>query len=189
MQSRIRIRRLEIDNVSNKPIWIQQTCRQLRSIRRHRPCSARHQRHQNIYHSISKLHNLHQMQRPAVRAPFDLGVQHRDPLRQRTIRRISIRRHLQHLGILGMRTISFLYHSHPLQDAYSGIYPRWHVGFNITMLRLISFNMDYFWAYKNQRNDVGSSLVTRNQALVTLYPGGTNSAFGEGENSARAPHR
>nr|GAT44387.1 predicted protein [Mycena chlorophos] len=31
-------------------------------------------------------------------------------------------------------------------DAYEGIYPRWHVSFNITMLRLLSFSMDYYWA-------------------------------------------
>ncbi|KAF5327589.1 hypothetical protein D9619_004654 [Psilocybe cf. subviscida] len=31
-------------------------------------------------------------------------------------------------------------------DSFAGIYPRWHVNFNITMLRLISFNMDYYWA-------------------------------------------
>ncbi|PCH42536.1 MBOAT-domain-containing protein [Wolfiporia cocos MD-104 SS10] len=30
-------------------------------------------------------------------------------------------------------------------DSISGIYPRWHVSFNITMLRLVSFNMDYYW--------------------------------------------
>ncbi|KAI0077283.1 MBOAT-domain-containing protein [Panus rudis PR-1116 ss-1] len=30
-------------------------------------------------------------------------------------------------------------------DTFDGVY-RWHVGFNISMLRLISFNMDYFWA-------------------------------------------
>ena len=62
---------------------------------------------------------------------------------------------------------SSLYHSHALQDAYSGIYPRWHIGFNITMLRLISFNMDYYWAHKDQRNDVGPSLFMRSEALVT----------------------
>ncbi|KAF8963140.1 MBOAT, membrane-bound O-acyltransferase family-domain-containing protein [Flammula alnicola] len=37
-------------------------------------------------------------------------------------------------------------------DSFSGIYPRWHVNFNITMLRLISFNMDYFWACKTPEN-------------------------------------
>ncbi|KAI8991875.1 MBOAT, membrane-bound O-acyltransferase family-domain-containing protein [Mycotypha africana] len=31
---------------------------------------------------------------------------------------------------------------------YSGLLPRWHVFFNFTMLRLISFNMDYFWSRK-----------------------------------------
>lgn len=28
------------------------------------------------------------------------------------------------------------------------MYPRWWISFNITMLRLISFNMDYYWAYR-----------------------------------------
>ncbi|EKM48095.1 uncharacterized protein PHACADRAFT_266551, partial [Phanerochaete carnosa HHB-10118-sp] len=31
-------------------------------------------------------------------------------------------------------------------DAWQGIYPRWYIVFNITMLRLVSFNMDYYWA-------------------------------------------
>ncbi|KZV91266.1 MBOAT-domain-containing protein [Exidia glandulosa HHB12029] len=31
-------------------------------------------------------------------------------------------------------------------DALKGAYPRWHVTFNFTMLRLISFNMDWYWA-------------------------------------------
>ncbi|GJE85646.1 MBOAT family protein [Phanerochaete sordida] len=31
-------------------------------------------------------------------------------------------------------------------DGWQGIYPRWYITFNITMLRLISFNMDYYWA-------------------------------------------
>ncbi|KAI0373624.1 MBOAT-domain-containing protein [Pilatotrama ljubarskyi] len=31
-------------------------------------------------------------------------------------------------------------------DAWEGVYPRWWISFNITMLRLISFNMDYYWA-------------------------------------------
>lgn len=32
------------------------------------------------------------------------------------------------------------------QEKYTGFYPRWHVNFNIIMLRLVSFNMDYYWA-------------------------------------------
>ena len=38
------------------------------------------------------------------------------------------------------------------QDNFTGVYPRWNVIFNITMLRLISFNMDYYWACKNPAN-------------------------------------
>ncbi|KAH8928411.1 MBOAT-domain-containing protein [Atractiella rhizophila] len=32
--------------------------------------------------------------------------------------------------------------------AIRGLLPRWHINFNITMLRLISFNLDYCWAVK-----------------------------------------
>lgn len=35
------------------------------------------------------------------------------------------------------------------QDSIPGFYPRWHISFNITMLRLLSFNMDYYWASKS----------------------------------------
>ncbi|KZV78840.1 hypothetical protein EXIGLDRAFT_822454 [Exidia glandulosa HHB12029] len=31
-------------------------------------------------------------------------------------------------------------------DALKGAYPRWHVTSNFTMLRLVSFNMDWYWA-------------------------------------------
>ena len=31
-------------------------------------------------------------------------------------------------------------------DAWCGVYPRWPVNFNITMLRLVSFSIDYHWA-------------------------------------------
>ncbi|EIN03983.1 MBOAT-domain-containing protein [Punctularia strigosozonata HHB-11173 SS5] len=33
-------------------------------------------------------------------------------------------------------------------DTFYGIYPRWHLSFNITMLRLVSFNMDHHWAHR-----------------------------------------
>src|SRR6266404_9249984 len=33
-----------------------------------------------------------------------------------------------------------------LQDSWHGVYPRWHVSFNITMLRLVSFSIDHHWA-------------------------------------------
>jgi hypothetical protein len=31
-------------------------------------------------------------------------------------------------------------------DSFGGLVPRWEVLFNITILRLISFNMDYYWS-------------------------------------------
>jgi protein-cysteine N-palmitoyltransferase HHAT len=31
-------------------------------------------------------------------------------------------------------------------DSYSGIMSRWEILFNITVLRLISYNMDYYWS-------------------------------------------
>lgn len=30
-------------------------------------------------------------------------------------------------------------------DSFGGIMPRWEVLFNIAILRMISFNMDYYW--------------------------------------------
>ncbi|KAG6861629.1 hypothetical protein C0995_014068 [Termitomyces sp. Mi166 len=31
-------------------------------------------------------------------------------------------------------------------DSYQGAYSRWHIVYNLTMLRLVSFNMDYYWS-------------------------------------------
>ncbi|KAJ9647189.1 glycerol transporter [Coniosporium tulheliwenetii] len=44
-------------------------------------------------------------------------------------------------------------------DSYGGLIPRWEVLFNITVLRLISFNLDYYWSL-NQR---GGSPVEKKQ--------------------------
>ncbi|KAH7138337.1 glycerol:H+ symporter-like protein [Dendryphion nanum] len=35
-------------------------------------------------------------------------------------------------------------------DSYGGIIPRWEVLFNFTVLRLISFNLDYFWSLNSR---------------------------------------
>lgn len=42
-------------------------------------------------------------------------------------------------------------------DGFGGLNSRWEVLFNITILRLISFNMDYYWSLGN--NDRASSPV------------------------------
>lgn len=48
--------------------------------------------------------------------------------------------------------------------------PRWHVNFNITMLRLISFGMDYHWASLSQRNDAGPSHRLSMQSATPTPP-------------------
>ena len=40
-------------------------------------------------------------------------------------------------------------------DSYGGLIPRWEILFNVTVLRLISFNLDYYWS----SNVVGDSAI------------------------------
>jgi hypothetical protein len=35
-------------------------------------------------------------------------------------------------------------------DTYGGLIPRWEVLFNFTILRLISFNLDYYWSLSSR---------------------------------------
>ena len=50
-------------------------------------------------------------------------------------------------------------------DTYSGLIPRWDVLFNITVLRLISFNLDYCWSLDSSRSgspiEVSSAFFSR----------------------------
>lgn len=56
----------------------------------------------------------------------------------------------------------------------AGLMPRWHVMFNISMLRLISFSIDWYWAQKdagNSTSDPGShDFSPRNYLAYVLYP-------------------
>jgi hypothetical protein len=38
-------------------------------------------------------------------------------------------------------------------DNHGGLMPRWHVLFNLTILRLISFNLDYYWSFEKRNVD------------------------------------
>ncbi len=53
-------------------------------------------------------------------------------------------------------------------DSYGGLIPRWEILFNITVLRLISFNLDYYWAsgYTNS-----SALEVRLALIIRSYEG------------------
>ncbi|KAL1407523.1 glycerol transporter [Vanrija albida] len=67
-------------------------------------------------------------------------------------------------------------------DALTGILPRWHIGFNITMLRIVSFAVDYHWRAApptspptDHRGRTGASLPESDYSLVNfiayaLYP-------------------
>ena len=52
-------------------------------------------------------------------------------------------------------------------DSCSGIVPRWEILFNLTVLRLISFNLDYYWSLDKR---AGSPLeVGHKQTAVCLH--------------------
>ncbi|KAK7064865.1 MBOAT, membrane-bound O-acyltransferase family-domain-containing protein [Favolaschia claudopus] len=52
-------------------------------------------------------------------------------------------------------------------DSFDGIYPRWHLSFNITMLRLISFSMDYYWACNSPTG--ATEVSTEKQRQTTAH--------------------
>jgi protein-cysteine N-palmitoyltransferase HHAT len=52
-------------------------------------------------------------------------------------------------------------------DSYGGIMSRWEILFNITVLRLISYNMDYYWSL-NKR--AGSPLEVWLSAILSSAP-------------------
>lgn len=39
-------------------------------------------------------------------------------------------------------------------DNWGGLMPRWGIHFNITMLRLVSYNMDYYWSFSKSDSSV-----------------------------------
>lgn len=49
-------------------------------------------------------------------------------------------------------------------DSYGGLIPRWDVLFNFTVLRLISFNLDYYWSLNSRAS---SPLEVRIMAMST----------------------
>jgi len=56
---------------------------------------------------------------------------------------------------------------------YRGVYPRWHVSFNITMLRLISFSMDHYWACNDsslRQRPIDESTLSEKQRKFTAHP-------------------
>ncbi|CAE7098754.1 unnamed protein product [Rhizoctonia solani] len=54
-------------------------------------------------------------------------------------------------------------------DNLPGFYPRWHISFNITMLRLLSFNMDYYWAAKGGLVTAPGGTMTHKQRATISH--------------------
>ena len=61
---------------------------------------------------------------------------------------------LSRIALEGQQTASVLVQWGAWLDGFGGIMPRWEILFNLTVLRLISFNLDRYWSH----NDRGSSL-------------------------------
>ncbi|KAF8838855.1 MBOAT-domain-containing protein [Paxillus ammoniavirescens] len=55
-------------------------------------------------------------------------------------------------------------------DVFKGLYPRWHISFNITMLRLVSFNMDYYWACTLPHPPEPESTLTEKERAARFHP-------------------
>ncbi|KAF5393368.1 hypothetical protein D9757_000507 [Collybiopsis confluens] len=59
------------------------------------------------------------------------------------------------------------------QEIYEGFYPRWYISFNITMLRLVSFNMDFYWACRKVGSvevGQGASSLNERQRQTVAHP-------------------
>ncbi|EGN99369.1 hypothetical protein SERLA73DRAFT_90723 [Serpula lacrymans var. lacrymans S7.3] len=65
---------------------------------------------------------------------------------------------------------SSLHPSLEILDFIQGVYPRWHVSFNITMLRLVSFNMDYYWACNRVSEEDSGAYLTEKQRSNIAHP-------------------
>lgn len=52
-------------------------------------------------------------------------------------------------------------------DKNGGLMSRWEILFNLTILRLISFNLDYYWSL-SPRNENMHEVVTRSKKIIYL---------------------
>ncbi|TFY83924.1 hypothetical protein EWM64_g90 [Hericium alpestre] len=66
-------------------------------------------------------------------------------------------------------TFAGLHSALSILDSLEGVYPRWHVSFNITMLRLVSFNMDYHWACNRAGAADSGNELTERQRKTTYH--------------------
>ncbi len=61
-------------------------------------------------------------------------------------------------------------------DRYGGLVPRWHVGFNVTMLRLVSYCLDAHWGLLAEREEKAQSSAGESVPLRPVDGLGSDSA-------------
>ena len=74
-------------------------------------------------------------------------------------------------GIEWLADIKFVYLLGPsfeYLDSYSGFY-RWHVSFNLVVLRMISFSMDHYWALQKQQGSPSSVVDEKTDKVSWTY--------------------
>jgi D-alanyl-lipoteichoic acid acyltransferase DltB (MBOAT superfamily) len=100
---------------------------------------------QNLYNSVLELRHRKEPQRSKSSTSSNLDLQHCHLIPQRTIRWIPISTYTW----LGSTTGIPISRKRLIQDDFGGIMWRWQILFNFSTLRLISFNMDYYWSCHN----------------------------------------
>lgn len=63
----------------------------------------------------------------------------------------------------GYRFVSVLGPGFAWLDDIEGVQARWHILFNFAMIRLISFNMDYYWACNSKKDAIKGHEETVNE--------------------------
>ena len=53
----------------------------------------------------------------------------------------------------------------PLEHSWKGLLPRWQINYNITMLRLVSFGLDYHWAKQEQQSSRPTSAAAASKEV------------------------
>ncbi|WWC91046.1 uncharacterized protein L201_005986 [Kwoniella dendrophila CBS 6074] len=53
-------------------------------------------------------------------------------------------------------------------DSWSGLLPRWHISFNITMMRMVSFSLDYLWREQDQNSSQEVPTEYRQRVKISL---------------------
>lgn len=70
---------------------------------------------------------------------------------------------------VGLESMSPLHSWGAWLDSYGGIISRWEIQFNLTVLRLISFNLDYYWSLdKRSGSPIEVSFCARDLSVLLL---------------------